>query len=112
MNTFELVIVPVKHYALLQTLKEIVPRIGAAEFLLLTQNWGDTEEIDSILPRPRYIYSAAKAGRTLPGHPRAALKAIDIGSPAVGSSWFANPVARPLRKPKDRQQRVWLMFGS
>ena len=46
-DTFELVIVPVKHYALRQTLKEIVPRLGAAEFLLLTQNWRGTEEIDA-----------------------------------------------------------------
>jgi hypothetical protein len=58
-DTFELVIVPVKHYALRQTLKEIVPRLGAAEFLLLTQNWRGTEEIDAFLPRSRYIYGDA-----------------------------------------------------
>ena len=81
-DTFELVIVPVKHYALLQTLKEIVPRLGAAEFLFLTQNWRDTEEIDSILPRPRYVYGDAKAGGTFSGVTLvAALKAVDIGSP-------------------------------
>ena len=34
-DTFELFIVPVKHYALVQTLKEVVPKVGAAEFLLL-----------------------------------------------------------------------------
>jgi len=81
-DTFELVIVPVKHYALLQTLKEIVPRLGAAEFLFLTQNWRGTEEIDSILPRPRYVYGDAKAGGTFSGVTLvAALKRIDIGSP-------------------------------
>jgi len=81
-GTFELVIVPVKHYALLQTLKEIVPRLGTAEFLLLTQNWRGTEEIDSILPRPRYVYGDAKAGGTFSGGTLvAALKAIDMGSP-------------------------------
>jgi ketopantoate reductase len=65
-----------------ETLKEIVPRAGAAEFLLLTQNWHGTTEIDPILPRTRYVYGDAKAGgnfreRTLV----AALKATDIGSP-------------------------------
>jgi 2-dehydropantoate 2-reductase len=81
-NGFELVIVSVKHYALLQTLKEIVPRLGAADFLLLTQNWRGTEEIDSILPRPRYVYGDAKAGgKFSEGTLVAALKAIDMGSP-------------------------------
>jgi ketopantoate reductase len=61
-DTFELVIVPVKHYALLQTLKEVVPQVGAAEFLLLTQNWRGTNDIDPILPRKRYVYGDAKVG--------------------------------------------------
>src|SRR5215469_12474147 len=81
-NTFELVIVPAKHYALLQTLKEIVPRMGAAEFLLLTQNWHGTSDMDAFLPRARYVYGDAKAGGTFSGGILvAALKAIDIGSP-------------------------------
>ncbi|MGC1646042.1 MAG: 2-dehydropantoate 2-reductase N-terminal domain-containing protein [Candidatus Sulfotelmatobacter sp.] len=81
-DTFELVIVPVKHYALVQTLKEVVPKVGAAEFLLLTQNWRGAEDIDTILPRSRYVYGDAKAGGTFSeGTLVAALKAIDIGSP-------------------------------
>lgn len=81
-DTFEFVIVPVKHYALVQTLKEVVPLVGAAEFLLLTQNWHCTEDIDPILPRTRYIYGDAKAGGTSSGGTLlAALKAIDLGSP-------------------------------
>jgi ketopantoate reductase len=65
-----------------ETLKEIVPRADSAEFLLLTQNWRGTEEIDSILPRPRYVYGDAKAGGTFSGVTLvAALKAMDIGSP-------------------------------
>ena len=81
-DTFELVIVPVKHYALLQTLKEIVPRLGDAEFLLLTQNWRGTADIDPILPPTRYVYGDAKAGGTFSeGTLVAALKEIDIGPP-------------------------------
>ena len=33
-DAFDLVIVPVKHYALVRTLEDIVPRVGGAEFLL------------------------------------------------------------------------------
>jgi 2-dehydropantoate 2-reductase len=80
-DIFELVIVPVKHYALLETLKEVVPRVGSAEFLLLTQNWHGTCDIDPILPRSRYVYGDAKAGGTFSGRKLiAALKGIDIGS--------------------------------
>jgi len=61
-HSFELVIAPVKHYALVKTLKEVVPQVGCAEFLLLTQNWRGTNDIDPILPRTRYIYGDAKAG--------------------------------------------------
>ena len=92
-GAFELVIVPVKHYVLRQTLKEIVPRLGTAEFLLLTQNWRGTEEIDSILPRPRYVYGDAKAGGTFAaGTLVAALKAIDIGTPEGGPTALARKV--------------------
>ncbi|HEV2194518.1 MAG TPA: 2-dehydropantoate 2-reductase N-terminal domain-containing protein [Candidatus Acidoferrum sp.] len=83
-DNFELVIVPVKHYALAQTLKEIVPLSGTADFLLLTQNWRGTAEINSILSRTRYLYGDAKAGGTFSqGTLVAALSAIDIG-PAEG----------------------------
>jgi ketopantoate reductase len=65
-----------------QTLKEVVPQVGAAEFLLLTQNWRGTNDIDPLLPRARYVYGDAKAGGTFSeGTLVAALKALDIGSP-------------------------------
>jgi ketopantoate reductase len=59
---YELVIVPTKHYHLVKTLKEIVPQAGEADYLLLTQNWAGTEEIDALLPPSRYVYGDAKAG--------------------------------------------------
>jgi 2-dehydropantoate 2-reductase len=93
-DTFELVIVPVKHYALVQTLKEVVPRVGDAEFLLLTQNWRGTNDIDPILPRKRYIYGDAKAGGAFSeGTLVAALKTIDIGSQEGEPS----PLARKVK---------------
>ncbi len=105
-DAFELVIVPVKHYALVQTLKEIVPRLGAAEFLLLTQNWRGTDDIDSILPRPRYVYGDAKAGGTFSGGTLvAALKAIDMGSPEGEPTTLAKKAA-DLFASADIQTRI------
>jgi len=59
---FELVIAPTKHYRLAETLKQIVPLTGDADYLLLTQNWAGTRDIDALLPPPRYVYGDAKAG--------------------------------------------------
>ena len=59
---YELVIVPTKPYQLLDALKQIVPLAGNADFLLLTQNWKGTKEIDAILSPSRYAFGDAKAG--------------------------------------------------
>ena len=86
--------VPTKHYALAQTLWEIVPQVGAADFLLLTQNWRGLTEIDAILPRSRYLYGDAKAGGTFSGGRLiATLSAIDIGPLEGKPSALAQTVA-------------------
>jgi ketopantoate reductase len=118
-DTFELVIVPVKHYALVQTLKEVVPQMGAAEFLLLTQNWRGTEEIDAFLPRPRYIYGDAKAGGMFSGSTLvAALKTIDIGSAEGEPSVLAKRVADlfvsadiPTRLHSEMLHYLWIQYA-
>jgi 2-dehydropantoate 2-reductase len=118
-DTFELVIVPVKHYALVQTLKEVVPKVGAAEFLLLTQNWRGTDDIDTILPRSRYIYGDAKAGGTFSGGTLvAALKAADLGSPEGEPSALARKVADlfvsadiPTRLHADMLHYLWIQYA-
>jgi ketopantoate reductase len=93
-ESFDLVIVPVKHYALAQTLAEVVPGAGAADFLLLTQNWNGVREIDAILPRTRYIYGDAKAGGAFSsGMLVATLSALDIGSPEGEPSELARKAA-------------------
>jgi ketopantoate reductase len=93
-ESLDLVIVPVKHYALAQTLIEVVPGAGAADFLLLTQNWDGVREIDAILPRTRYIYGDAKAGGAFSrGMLVATLSALDIGSPEGELSKLAEKVA-------------------
>jgi 2-dehydropantoate 2-reductase len=93
-DSFELIIVPTKHYALAQTLEQIVPHEGAADFLLLTQNWSGTQVIDAILPRRRYVYGDAKAGGTVSGGKLfATLSAIDIGSPEGEPTLLAKKAA-------------------
>ncbi len=93
-DRFELVVVPVKHYALLPTLSEITPGAGEAEFLLLTQNWQGVAAIDAVLPRARYVFGDAKAGGAfVDGKLVAALKGIDIGPPEGAPSDLAGKVA-------------------
>jgi 2-dehydropantoate 2-reductase len=79
-NGYELVIVPTKHYRLTETLKPIAPLIGNADFLLLTQNWDGTQEIDAILSQSRYVYGDAKAGGAFEGETLiATIASMDIG---------------------------------
>jgi ketopantoate reductase len=61
-DSFELVIVPTKPYQLMDVLQQIVPLTGNADYLLLTQNWNGTTEIDTVLPQSRYIFGDAHAG--------------------------------------------------
>jgi ketopantoate reductase len=77
---YDLIVVPNKHYRLVETLKQIVLLGGEADYLLLTQNWDGTQEIDSILPPSRYVYGDAKAvGALQDGVLVATIASIDIG---------------------------------
>jgi 2-dehydropantoate 2-reductase len=59
---FELVIVPTKPYQLQAALEQVSPQLPSASYLLLTQNWHGTEEVDHILVSAPYLYGDAKAG--------------------------------------------------
>jgi 2-dehydropantoate 2-reductase len=79
-DDYELVIVPTKHYRLLETLKQLVPQTGNADYWLLTQNWDGTEAIDAIIPPSRYVYGDAKAGGKFEGETLiSTLASVDIG---------------------------------
>lgn len=118
-DNFELIAVPTKHYTLVPTLEQIVPRAGAADFLLLTQNWCGTSEIDSILPRSRYVYGDAKAGGAFSGNKLvAALKAIDLGSPEGPPTALAKKVAGlfssaaiPATLHSDMLHYLWVQYA-
>jgi len=77
---YELVIVPTKHYHLLDALKQIVPQAGNTDYWLLTQNWEGTAAVDAILPPDRYVYGDAKGGGTYKGNTLiATISSVDIG---------------------------------
>ena len=79
-NDYELVIVPTKHYRLLETLKQLVPQTGNADYWLLTQNWDGPEAVNAILPPSRYVYGDAKAGGKFEGSTLiATIASVDIG---------------------------------
>lgn len=118
-DAFEMIIAPTKHYALAETLREIVPRAGAAEFLLLTQNWRGTKEIDAILPRERYVFGDAKAGGTFSeGVLIATVSALDVGSPEGAPSALAKKVAAlfgsadiPTPLHSDMLHYLWVQYA-
>jgi 2-dehydropantoate 2-reductase len=77
---WDLVVVPTKHYRLIETLAQLVPQTGNADYLLLTQNWDGTAAIDAILPPARYVFGDAKAGGAFQnGALVSTLASVDIG---------------------------------
>ncbi len=80
-DPYGIVIIPTKPYQLINTLKNLVPATGNADYLLLTQNWEGTSEIDRIIDRNKYIFGDAKAGGAFKGDKLIAViyNSIDIG---------------------------------
>ncbi len=77
---FDLVIIPTKHYTLDQTLQQVVPLTKGADYLLLSQNWQGTEQIDPLIAPDHYIFGDAKAGGGFMGERLVCtISAIDIG---------------------------------
>jgi 2-dehydropantoate 2-reductase len=63
-DCFDLVIVATKHYQAAQAVRQYLPAVPRATFLLFTANWDGTQEIDRLLPRPSLLwgYAAATGG--------------------------------------------------
>ena len=77
---WDLVVVPTKHYRLIETLAQLVPQTGNADYWLLTQNWEGTSAIDALLPPARYVFGDAKAGGAFQnGVLVSTLASVDIG---------------------------------
>jgi ketopantoate reductase len=78
---FDIVIVPTKPYQLGAALAQVSPQLPSASYLLLTQNWHGTTEIDRILASSSYLYGDAKAGGIFRGDTLvgALFPTLDIG---------------------------------
>ena len=63
-NNDELVIVPTKHTQLIDTLKQIYPKLKNSLFLIFCGYWGELEEIDALISRDQYIlgYASSSGG--------------------------------------------------
>jgi len=83
--SFDIIIVPVKHYVLEEVLKQILPLFPNSDWLLLTQNWRGTAGIRQLLSSSSYIFGDAKAGGCYRNNQLlATLSAIDLGSIDAG----------------------------
>ena len=58
-DNYELIIIPVRHYQLIETIKELRSKNVSGTFLLFTNNWEGTDEIDSLVPRSQYLWGYA-----------------------------------------------------
>jgi len=61
---FDLVMIPTKHYQLIETVREYKDQLPDTPFILFTGNWEGSEQINEMLGRERYIwgYAAASGG--------------------------------------------------
>ena len=118
-DQFELIVVPTKHYQLQEALTQIVPNAGQADFLMLTQNWQGTKDVDSMLPRSRYVYGDAKAGGTYAaGTLVATLSSIDVGAPEGDPTPLSKKVAAvfesasiPTTLHKTMLHYLWVQYA-
>jgi 2-dehydropantoate 2-reductase len=60
----DLAIVAVGSHQLEAALSELTPKIGKAQFLIMSSNWNGTDDIDKILSNDRYVLGYADGGGT------------------------------------------------
>jgi 2-dehydropantoate 2-reductase len=116
---YELILVPTKHYQVEAALTQLVPQAGDAIFLLLTQNWRGTKDVDALLPGARYLYGDAKAGGTYAaGTLVAALASVDLGPAEGGLTPLARQVAASLQGARipttlreDMLHYLWVQYA-
>lgn len=61
---YDLIIIPVNSYQLIEILKEINGQAQSANYLLMTLNWKGTSDIDHIISLEQYILGYASGGGT------------------------------------------------
>jgi 2-dehydropantoate 2-reductase len=118
---YDLVIVPVKHYQLAGTLRELKESLPDGRFLLLSANWAGLDEIDAVLPRSQYLwaYPASTGGHdedllVFNLSPKYRTGPIDGERPSWArrvEDLFGGTGMTPDRKP-DMREWLWLHFAQ
>lgn len=66
-DSYDLIMVPVKSYQLINVLKTLVNQAQKTKYLLFTLDWNSSAEIDDILKKDQYIMGYAGGGGTFKG---------------------------------------------
>jgi 2-dehydropantoate 2-reductase len=117
----DLVVVPTKPYQLTDAVRALTSTVDtSATYLLLTQNWRGTAEVDALLSRDRYLYGDAQAGGTFVDgtlvcaiFPRIVLGSADGGrGEAVErvAGAFAGAAIRPVARD-DILHTIWVQYA-
>ncbi len=97
-DAYEIVIVPVRHYALEEVLKQIAPLTPNADYVLLTQNWNGVAGISQHLPSSRFVFGDAKAGGSFQGDKLiSTLYQIELGGVDAGAADCLRKAAQLFR---------------
>lgn len=116
----DLVMVPVKHYQLADTLRGLALELPDAHYLLFAANWAGLEAVDAVLPRSQYVwgYSSSTGGHG--GDKLVFNMSADYRCGPIGGaepSWarnvvdtFASADVAPDRKP-DMREWLWVHFA-
>jgi len=120
-DPFDIVLVPVKHYQLVDTVRQLKEALPDARFVLFSANWDGLEAVDAVLPREQYLWAhPASTG----GHEDDLLvfnlsPQYRVGPIAGQSPSWARQVQdfldsvgmKPERKP-DMRDWLWLHFAQ
>ena len=60
-DNYELIIIPTRHYQLIETIKELKNKKMSGTFLFFTGNWEGISEVDNLIPRSKYLWGFASS---------------------------------------------------
>ncbi|GFZ92516.1 ketopantoate reductase [Paenibacillus marchantiophytorum] len=66
-SSYDLIIVPVKTFQLIETMKELAKQAPKAKYLIFTLDWNQMDQVDRIISKDQYIVGYAGGGGTFKG---------------------------------------------
>ena len=120
-DRYDFVLVPVKHYQLVDTVRELKAALPDGRFVLCSANWEGLAGVDAVLPREQYmwVYPASTGGHeedllVFNLSPQYRAGPIDGGLPPWTSrveDFLDSVDMKPDRKP-DMRDWLWLHFAQ